>query len=397
MKVMRRTCLAAMGALGVIAGMQGEARAELSQRSQGIVWNVEHWVYLSKCRFDKPTTNPDSYYLSDCEYSLDQENRNLAALTPAELKDPAAKAALDIHAKSTAYVTKLLSDKKSSDAKAKVEGDAYDAFRQDVSDHESALRFLQKLESKSDDIWHDLEPNVTKALALGDFANKCASYTKMPPRKRVFTTQSTLSEDPALVCRLATSRSDILKREMPRVLTKLRTDATDKSKSRRDDIAKGKAITASDLACAKDSSKCGEDQVKANRMAQQVGLPVANAASEAAAFAEALKKATAAKRIGTLHDAAREGAVVRAVRANGITPIATGIYRPADDVKKNDIGIPKSRERGVSVLIRVGSEPFCRSYMAYAVSEYEGGGRYGAFDAESFDVDGDDFLVSSCK
>ena len=100
--------IAVLGVLASVASYAAPAAAELSDRSKGTVWNLEHWVYMSDCRYDKPMpAEPDSYFVAACEHGYEQEERYLAMLTPAEKEDPRAKAAFEMHAKSAQYIVKV--------------------------------------------------------------------------------------------------------------------------------------------------------------------------------------------------------------------------------------------------------------------------------------------------
>ena len=93
--------------LSLLTLIPAVAHADFSDRSKGIVWNVEHFIYMDKCRFDKPMpASPDSYYVADCERSYEQQEKNLAVLSDAEKKEPRAVAVFEMHKKAAAHIAK---------------------------------------------------------------------------------------------------------------------------------------------------------------------------------------------------------------------------------------------------------------------------------------------------
>lgn len=387
-----RSVAAAFVAFAALTGWTQPAHAEMSDRTRMIVWAIDRFEYMSDCRFDKADAGRPPAY-STCLYQLGQENDRVLTITGSELDDPNVKRVLAIHAKSVAYVARI---KAAEEARANREKNALEAhalWKNDVVANNAGLETLDSLEQKK--TLHDLEKGIAAALELGPFVTRCSEYAKLPPQKNSFTSEPPLAEEPAKTCSLATRRNEILKKEVPPILAGWRKAA----KARQDlsiaAIAKGDSVMETTIACARDAAACGAGEAK--KIEAMLGLASSTEASEPPAFKAAMSTATSKKRIGNLHDAAREGAVVRALRNAGIAFIATGIYHTFDDVKKNGLGIPLKRERGVSVLVQVKGESYCRSYMAYAVADYAGGGTYTSFGAQLFDQVGDSFLVSSCR
>jgi hypothetical protein len=377
------------------------AAAALSDRSKGIVWNVQNWVYMSKCRFDKPIPDDvDSYFENDCDYAIDQEDRNLKVLTPEERNDPSAKAAIAMHDKSVAFVQKVKAARAALNAKGAALNDVRERFRNDAKSQSSGLWFLQQLDKKQDSYIQtamttgEMETKVDDALATKDFAARCvATYDKLD----VGPTMNDLLDKPANVCPLAKNREAILKRELPRWLAEMRKAPEQQSADAIKKILAGELIGESTFKCAREPATCTNAGKTAASIAAKVGLPAGDAMqSKNPAFESALKKAAATKRTGKFHDATRERAVVTALKANGRKYIATAVLDSSDDVRKNDFGVPQFKSRLVSVLTKKPDEAFCRVYVTGAQADYEGGGRFGAFVSVGFDDD-DDFIVSGCK
>lgn len=378
------------------------AHAELSDRSKGIVWNVEHFVYLDKCRFDKPMPpSPDSYYVGECERSYEQEQKNLAVLTDAEKKDPRAVAVFDMHKKSAAHIAKAKAAYEAATTSANNAAAEYEAFKKDAKQNADGLWVLYQLDKHQENYTNmyvsqgSIEEKLKKAQSVKAFADKCvSSYGKITPKYK----PSEYLDDPALTCSMATRRDDILKNEMPKLFPKMRAMAVSESKAAMTKIADSAGVWDSTIACAQAPSKCGSREEQIARVAKALGVSAGSpTAPDEAAFKAAMAKATSKRRIGKLHDGAREGVAAKAVKEAGIAYIATAVFEPADFIKKNEWGLPVYRVRDVGFLVKTNNEPFCRAYTVSVSADYEGGGRYGTFTADSFSVDKDQFVVSACK
>ena len=377
------------------------AHAELSDRSKGIVWNVEHFVYLDKCRFDKPMpASPDSYYVSECERSFEQEEKNLAVLTDAEKKEPRAVAVFEMHKKSAAHIAKATAAYKESKTQANNNAAEYQAFKKEAQANSAGLWVLYQLDKHQENYTNafvaqgTVEDSVKKAQSVKGFADHCANYTKI---KMQFAASEYL-DDPALTCSMATRRDDILKAEIPKFFLKMRAQAANSSKQALDKIGNGSNVWTSTIACAENPAKCGSQEAQIGRLATLLGV-AAGAPGEAndAAFTAAMKKATSKRRIGTLHDGAREAVAAKAAKEAGTAYLATAVFTSADTIKKNDWGLPLYRVRDVGVLVKANGESFCRAYTAHVSAPYEGGGHYGTFTSDGFSVEKSQFAVSACK
>lgn len=394
--------VAVLGVLASIASYAAPASADLSDRSKGTVWNLEHWVYLSDCRYDKPMpAEPDSYFVDACDHGYEQEERYLAMLTPAEKEDPRAKAVFEMHAKSAQYIAKVKAAHAAAGQRKQGEANDYEAFKKDAKANSEGLWFLYQLDKHQDSylgnavVQSDVESRVGKAMAVKAFGDKCAAkYAKM----KVPYGGNEYLDDPVQTCAEAMNQSDILKREVPKLFPRMRALGAAASKKAREKIAGGQPVWQSEVACAETPAKCDAQEGQIERITRLLGLAATAAnAPDPAAFAAAMKTATGKRRIGTFHDGTREGAVARALKSAGTAYQAMALFDANDHIEKNAFGIPKDRSREAGVLVKVAGESFCRAYTAVAFATYEGGGRYGQWQADIFEADKNTFVVSSCK
>ncbi len=394
--------VAVLGVLASIASYAAPAAAELSDRSKGTVWNVEHWVYMSDCRYDKAMpAEPDGYFVDACDHGYDQEERYLAMLTPAEKEDPRAKAVFEMHAKSAQHIAKVKAAHTAAGQRKQGEANEYEAFKKDAKANSEGLWFLYQLDKHQDSYLanaiaqSDVESRVNKAAAVKAFGDKCAAkYAKM----KVPYGGNEYLDDPVQTCAEAMNQSDILKREVPKLFPRMRALGAAASKKALAKIAGGSPLWPSEVACAETPAKCDTQEGQIERISRLLGVAATSPnAPDPAAFAAAMKSATSKRRIGGFHDGTREGAVARALKGAGTAYLAMALFESADHIEKNAFGIPKDRSREAGVLVKVGSESYCRAYTAVAYATYEGGGRYGQWQADIFEADKNTFVVSACK
>jgi len=373
-----------------------DARAgELSDGGKSVIWNVEHNVYMTNCTPGETPKNIDDDYVSKCEYGLGQEDTNLKRrLTVDDRKLPAAVAALAKHEKNAAHVAKMKAKYEESRNAGAAEAEAYSAHRQEAKKHLAALSFLQQLEQGKVVGDPDLETNVKRVADLKEFADRCVStYSKI---KKTFGGE--FEDDPKVTCPLAQGRDEIMKRGLPKLFAKMRAKLVEHSNEALEKLNQGHDLWDSTLECAKDAKTCNTTEAQIARVSSALGIAPTPGPAPTPGFAAALQKASSQRRVGTFHDASREGLVVSALKKAGVSYLATGLVTGGDEIKKTDLGIPTHRRREARVLVQTKGEPFCRAYTVVITAPYTGGGTYGAMTVLEVPVIAKDaFLVSSCK
>jgi len=396
-----RACLLISGVVvTTLCGVHGDARAELSGRAASRAWNIEHGLYSDKCDPAKPIpARVDDQDAARCESAVEREAEELAKFSPDEQKEPRVVALGAIHNKLVEHAKKVKAAYENVKKQAAAAESNYQAFYKEAQEASPALYFLSSLERQSaspSSIRETVEERVTKALALGPFAARCAStYAALKPDFK----KEGLEGDPAAACGLASRASATMKKEVPPLFSKMRAQNVSASKERRDKIESGGLIFAGDLACAREPKNCGTEEAQIARIAKALEVsPGAPPPTEDAAFAAAMKKGASVLRMGKTHDAAREAIMKAALAKAKIATVALALSS-ADEVRKNDIGIPLSKIREGHFLVKKSDEAFCRAYDISVVANHQGGGRYGAFISSDPKVDDNNvkFAISACK
>lgn len=269
----------------------------------------------------------------------------------------------------------------------------HEAWRADVTANESALLLLRALD-KGRPLMMSLAKTLPQALALDRFAARCERHERIPTGRNG--RSDDLIYDPKYTCGLAKRRLEVLKSTVPAILEARRKYAKSSAQASRKRIASGELVAEYDLACGRTVFKCDGSNPEDATVEQLLGLPTAATSDDEAAFRAAWRQGAAKRRVGSLRDATRERLVSELLAAKGIKPLALGLYASADEIEK-DGSIPRRRYRVVAAVIKVGDEPFCRSYAAHVNADYAGGGRYGRMYATGFDVKNDRFLISACR
>jgi hypothetical protein len=364
-----------------------------------IAYGIEHGQYSQDCDPAKPIpADVDDQLVRKCEHGLEEETKGLTAFTEADKKDARYKALLPIHAKFAAHVAKVVAVRDENDKKTATAERDVDTFRKEANQNSEGLWFLKKLEEGA--FVSGVEAGTKAAVATRAFADRCKStYAALKPR----VASDEFLKSPQQACAVTSRMDATLRQKLPAVFARLRKKPIERSAELRKAIEDGEPVFAGHIPCAADPRKCGDEETVIANTAKLAGITVAPAPppppETAAAFQAAMKKATSTRHVGSLHEPAREAVMKAALKSAKIAPLVLALRQESDWVKKNDYDRPVEKTREGNFLVKVGSEPFCRSYPISVTATYTGAGTYGPFIASDVAIDDNNvkFVVSACN